>query len=86
MSAPSDLTLVGMSDNNQSDIQAARDGDLDAFGRLVLDHQAKVRAFLGARLRDHHQVDDPDLAAGLVVVLADRHALLMRLDQGRPLL
>ena len=47
-----------MSDNNQSDIQAARNGDLDAFGRLVLDHQAKVRAFLGARLRDHHQVDD----------------------------
>ncbi len=47
-----------MNDTFVDDIKAARRGDLDAFGRLILAHQDRVRAFLGARLRDHHQVDD----------------------------
>ena len=42
----------------QREVTAARQGDLDAFGRLVLAYQDRVRAFLGARLKDHHQVDD----------------------------
>ncbi len=47
-----------MEDDYVAHIQAARKGDLDAFGQLVVAYQDKVRAFLGARLRDHHQVDD----------------------------
>ena len=42
----------------RQEIIAARKGDLDAFGRLVLAYQDRVRAFLGARLKDPHQVDD----------------------------
>jgi RNA polymerase sigma-70 factor, ECF subfamily len=47
-----------MSDPLAAWIRAARDGDAQAFGRVVEGCQAGVRAYLAARLSDRHAADD----------------------------
>jgi len=39
-------------------VRSSQQGDIDAFGRLVLLHEGWLRASLRARLRDHHAADD----------------------------
>lgn len=39
-------------------VRSSQQGDIDAFGRLVLMHEGWLRAFLRSRLRDRHAADD----------------------------
>ncbi|MBX3742231.1 MAG: sigma-70 family RNA polymerase sigma factor [Akkermansiaceae bacterium] len=39
-------------------LRSSQQGNIDAFGKLVLLHEGWLRAFLRARLRDSHAVDD----------------------------
>ena len=58
MSKLAEMTLYSMQQDQHKEIELAQGGDLDAFGKLILVYQDRVRAFLAARLRDHHLIED----------------------------
>ncbi len=45
-------------DGSDTFVRSSQQGDIDAFGSLVLLHEGWLRAFLRSRLRDHHAADD----------------------------
>lgn len=45
-------------ENSEQLVRSSQQGDIDAFGRLILLNEGWLRAYLRGRLRDRHAADD----------------------------